>query len=158
MSDGISQMYRESRELQEEYERDKKLSEKLSKNLKPCPFCGGEAWARVKDQYGCVSCTVCKASIEKDKLEEAVEAWNRRAGPRCWEKGSEPPDGWYVFKYMSGKTPRMAKIYVKNGIAYDEFSENPSKLKDRLHNAANLFGPINGVLPNLSIPLPEPEV
>ena len=52
--------------------------------LKPCPFCGGEAiksafcWANIADE-STVECTVCGARTKVLKTEEAIEAWNRRA-------------------------------------------------------------------------------
>ena len=53
-------------------------------DLKPCPFCGGEAkWRKyeflnVASFY--VECVDCDASSNRfDHLDEAVEAWNRRA-------------------------------------------------------------------------------
>lgn len=65
-------------------------------DLKPCPFCGGEALLMLKDNF-CwhVTCNSCSASTEKyiprdvfpweaynaiqDTVNKAVEAWNRRA-------------------------------------------------------------------------------
>ena len=67
--------------------------------LKPCPFCGGEAdtydYVAVRDiydagtlgyvdtevytKYGC-GCHVCGAMVaEQMSKEKAIEAWNRRA-------------------------------------------------------------------------------
>ena len=68
----------------------------IDEELKPCPFCGGEAVliTRVCDKFiHRVACTVCLAQMgeshwamdsEKGKLffekeEDAIEAWNRRA-------------------------------------------------------------------------------
>lgn len=51
--------------------------------LKPCPFCGGKAIPVVDDEtedfFG-VKCFACGGSIqaEKESLDEAIEAWNRR--------------------------------------------------------------------------------
>ena len=57
--------------------------------LKPCPFCGGEAIIRrtsVSNWLGeprdfTVVCRECDASVRKfyPKEKEAIEAWNRRA-------------------------------------------------------------------------------
>lgn len=55
-------------------------------DLKPCPFCGGEAIILKADQYHqfpnthYISCRDCTAGIGPlDTEAEAIEAWNRRA-------------------------------------------------------------------------------
>lgn len=51
--------------------------------LKPCPFCGGEAiksafsWGNIHDEYT-IQCTVCGARTTVLKSEEATERWNTR--------------------------------------------------------------------------------
>jgi Lar family restriction alleviation protein len=60
--------------------------------LKPCPFCGGEAELHHKieplciDAYSYVYCTKCGVtteafpkSFDHSSDEKAIEAWNRRA-------------------------------------------------------------------------------
>ena len=57
--------------------------------LKPCPFCGGEArtpfyydpFDGYKGNLGRyrVRCSKCSAEIEERTMQEAIEAWNRRA-------------------------------------------------------------------------------
>ena len=58
----------------------------MSNELKPCPFCGGEAVILKADQYHVfpysyyVSCTKCTVGLGPlDTEAEAIEAWNRRA-------------------------------------------------------------------------------
>lgn len=50
--------------------------------LKPCPFCGGEA-ELLNSLYGewIVRCPDCEGMVEKwrETEEEAAEQWNRRA-------------------------------------------------------------------------------
>lgn len=59
--------------------------------LKPCPFCGGEAFIFVipphkhrivplPDYAGeaFVECTKCTCAMSADTKEEAIKAWNRR--------------------------------------------------------------------------------
>ena len=57
--------------------------------LKPCPFCGGtriEVYHNPNnklryfgiEQYN-VSCVCCAAQLCRQKKDEAIEAWNRRA-------------------------------------------------------------------------------
>ena len=59
-----------------------------SDNLKPCPFCGGEAKAEealrsftveLWETYVYVVCKKCGATVEGADEAEATEAWNRRA-------------------------------------------------------------------------------
>ena len=57
-------------------------------DLKPCPFCGGEAEVTDKDNYGfsngdwMVFCNECHTYLGFDSQyetpEQAIEAWNRR--------------------------------------------------------------------------------
>lgn len=53
----------------------------MSKDLKPCPFCGGVAMIS-KDMIGDyrVECYHCFAhTFYEDSEEKAIEEWNRRA-------------------------------------------------------------------------------
>lgn len=48
--------------------------------LKPCPFCGGEAVLDVYKGTGLVSCKSCTLVTQTgDDVLSAVEAWNRRS-------------------------------------------------------------------------------
>ena len=64
----------------------------MPNELKPCPFCGGEAMAYeipahkhglvgFPDYSGCgfVECQKCSAAIAENSKKEAIAAWNRRA-------------------------------------------------------------------------------
>lgn len=60
-----------------------------NKNIKPCPFCGSLAFSYtinypLPDLHGCASgyveCTGCTAIVAEETEEQAIEAWNRRAG------------------------------------------------------------------------------
>lgn len=55
----------------------------MNDELKPCPFCGGEAIIDgCDDTLWIVVCKECNASIGyKETKEEAIEAWNRRIEP-----------------------------------------------------------------------------
>lgn len=70
---------------------DKEPEEGKEINLLPCPFCGGEGWLdafynsdkmRMRYHAACVNsnCGVLPSGKYADTIEEAVEAWNTRAG------------------------------------------------------------------------------
>lgn len=73
--------------------------------LLPCPFCGGEAiqetgerivWYDESEEFECVHCTNCKASVEGKTVEEVIKAWNtRKPMERIAERLEE------MFKYHS---------------------------------------------------------
>ena len=56
----------------------------VSDELKPCPFCGGEA-EFLEDEFFChysVACTECGAGTDAYGVErDAIEAWNGRIKP-----------------------------------------------------------------------------
>lgn len=55
----------------------------MNYELKPCPFCGGEAIVSgCDDTLWSVICKKCAASIDYNETkQEAIEAWNRRVQP-----------------------------------------------------------------------------
>lgn len=59
----------------------------MSVELKPCPFCGGEAEFETYGGTACaVTCRKCRCGTPTVSLndgERAVEAWNRRAERTC---------------------------------------------------------------------------
>ena len=70
----------------------------MSEELKPCPFCGGEAGVFNVADYGDhpihdkeVVCLVCEFSSGAfDTTEKAVEAWNRRTPPPAADPSDDP--------------------------------------------------------------------
>jgi len=49
--------------------------------LKPCPFCGGEADTQIFDKVlnvGCPHCDIRTRFMLHDELDAAIEAWNTR--------------------------------------------------------------------------------
>lgn len=53
----------------------------MMRELKPCPFCGGEAHIHRHERFG-VECDECGMGLGciKNTEKEAIEAWNRRVG------------------------------------------------------------------------------
>ena len=58
----------------------------MQNELKPCPFCGGEAKLRYSMPYNAVQCKKCKVFgkiiidtyEQRDGAKEAITVWNRR--------------------------------------------------------------------------------
>lgn len=77
----------------------------MGENLKPCPFCGGEA-ETILDGRWWVHCVNCTCEIGFEGMDEnwyyghfeteakAIDAWNTRAERMCCNI-SDPPSGFY---------------------------------------------------------------
>ena len=51
----------------------------MSKELKRCPFCGGEAYKYIDDGLYHVACKSCDTSYyNSESYEDAIEGWNDR--------------------------------------------------------------------------------
>lgn len=57
----------------------------MNKELKPCPFCGGEAEVieqnngfRIWHQAFCANCRVSQCVRDYRTIEQAIVAWNKR--------------------------------------------------------------------------------
>ena len=69
--------------------------------LRPCPFCGGEA-RLIDSECGttiyAVECVLCQAKIGWfDEKERAIKEWNNRPSP--WHTGTPTEAGWYLVAY-----------------------------------------------------------
>lgn len=90
--------------------------------LKPCPFCGGEA-TLVEDifndrLYNYVICSNddCDANTGRcDTEDEAITKWNNRTS--SWHTGTPTEEGWYLLK-MVDEYGRITygTNYLRNGI------------------------------------------
>lgn len=78
----------------------------MSEELKPCPFCGGEA--HIKEvvsaceklyTVGCSDseCMGYETWLLKPTVDEAVAAWNRRAERTCRFETHQEPEGGEVW-------------------------------------------------------------
>ncbi len=112
----------------------------MSDELKPCPFCGGEAdaWEYEDEQdvldpislgyidtrcitWYCVGCESCEMSTSRLSRDDAVTAWNTRAERTC---RMEPAvgGGWYCSEChiwvapdaMANATEHMAPRFCLN--------------------------------------------
>ena len=50
----------------------------MTDELRPCPFCGGEAEILPEGDYHEVTCVECGTFRQGHTYQDAVEAWNRR--------------------------------------------------------------------------------
>lgn len=105
----------------------------MSKELKPCPFCGGEAVAfdgwdsfRIMHTYG-VCCTKC--SGKQFKPEYAISHWNRR--PLEDEKDRE-------IKRLKEKLNSLKQEIIENRDKYMKLTEH-----DDFTTATLAFGGYN---------------
>ncbi|MDM8270561.1 Lar family restriction alleviation protein [Thermophilibacter provencensis] len=106
----------------------------MADELRPCPFCGGEAEFETYGGTACaVTCRKCRCgtpTVRLDDGERAVEAWNRRA-ERTWHDFSDelPPAGvsvlcrgkngaLYVGKPVTFKGNGTRKVWVPRGDQY----------------------------------------
>lgn len=66
------------------------------KDLKPCPFCGGEAQTLRNGSWWFVACKspFCCDMGMFDTEAEAIEAWNTRAELTCEFEWSLADNGW----------------------------------------------------------------
>jgi Lar family restriction alleviation protein len=54
--------------------------------LKPCPFCGGEATIQPEGDYHEIHCDGCGIELDRRTYDEAVTAWNARAETEAEKK------------------------------------------------------------------------
>ena len=84
--------------------------------LKPCPFCGGEARlieAECGTTIHAVECVLCQAKIGWfDEKERAIEAWNNRSN---WHTGTPTEEGIYVCRMNTDYAPWLVLDW-KNGM------------------------------------------
>ena len=85
----------------------------IEKELRSCPFCGGEAKIEhIEDSYLCYAiCTKCHATAQgffnypgSNSEEKSVHAWNRRVGELPAADVQEVKHGYWQNKYRSGTT------------------------------------------------------
>ena len=50
----------------------------MKQEIKPCPFCGGEAVLIMVQTCGYVRCIKCLATSTFDRKQEVIDAWNKR--------------------------------------------------------------------------------
>lgn len=92
--------------------------------LKPCPFCGGEATMKAPNMHRktCIACKECGVSTGWGTVEEVTAAWNRRAQPTneplTMEQLREMGYEWvWVERIGNGELPKSVLKYI-NGYGY----------------------------------------
>ena len=87
----------------------------IEKELKSCPFCGGEAVLKVESYYSCVKCKNCGAETGLVKVtpcicavDEAAKVWNTRVDEPAAE----------VQEVKHGEWRENNKIYICSQCGY----------------------------------------
>ena len=68
----------------------------MEDELKPCPFCDGEAkiFTFGLERYRTIGCSKCGVQLPVyETIEQAIKAWNNRPNP--WHIGTPTEEGWY---------------------------------------------------------------
>ena len=70
-------------------------------NLKPCPFCGGEAGVYKRfdiPEIWAVACTNCgvETFVDYSKYRQAVSGWNNRAWIELWKRRKPDDPGHHI--------------------------------------------------------------
>ena len=97
--------------------------------LKPCPFCGGEAYIKEEsDSFSFIQyvarCKNCLVEVRVDtdmtksfeyNRQKVIEKWNNRWMIPCeesetegnWHTGTPTEEGWYLIKYKDEETEEI---------------------------------------------------
>ena len=90
--------------------------------LKPCPFCGGEAIVRGSIvTYDHVACRKCNSAMLGDTKEEAIAKWNNRPSP--WHTGTPTEEGTYLV-FIDNSFLNYVLVYWYNDVGWG--IDNPS--------------------------------
>ena len=85
----------------------------MSEELKPCPFCGGEADIRTVGEISYIECATCHCQTESVHYKEKnkiIEAWNKRPSP--WHTGIPTEMG----EYLVCRVPEAGWLFRYNQI------------------------------------------
>lgn len=108
----------------------------MSEDLKPCPFCGGEAYIKVEsDSFSNIQsiircsecCTTMVVDVDMTKSDDwnkqkAIEKWNKRHS--LWHTGTPTEDGTFIVLWedTEEQVKRYSKLHFNeyNNTWYDE--------------------------------------
>ena len=108
----------------------------MSEDLKPCPFCNGEAYIKEESDafsgiYNVARCKECgvEVSVYVDMTktfewnrQKVIERWNRRSNP--WHTGTPTEDGTFIVLWedTEEQVKRYSKLHFNeyNNTWYDE--------------------------------------
>lgn len=112
--------------------RKENPGEEPMKDLKPCPFCGGEAMRHEADQnyFPRAICTKCGCALEvtKDTKDPGV-IWNIRIEPPAAEPPPPTPTPWLI-RLPSGAWIHVATV---SSISPHDRSDDYPSIQERVH-------------------------
>lgn len=88
----------------------------MTKKLKPCPLCGGEAKKVVfgLEGYKTIGCKKCGVLMPLYRtLKETIEAWNNRPSP--WHTGTPTEEGDYLLA-LRFENLKLDVAHFKDGV------------------------------------------
>jgi hypothetical protein len=105
----------------------------VSEQLKPCPFCGGEATHSTSGRE--VECTDCNVELRATTPKGAAHAWNRRAAPgpltseereRLADSLMETADHCWAERdgdIMNGETPERTAMWERRALDCEQAAQ-----------------------------------
>lgn len=102
------------------------------KELKPCPFCNGNAIVKEsKFGFNAICCYSCGARIIALYMDDAIEAWNRRVADECCEKSCKEENAT-----LKPLVPKWVSHY-SGGESLDVSISQYKKLRFRIYGSSN---------------------
>ena len=95
-----------------------------NKELKPCPFCGGEADIERTSELHYISCKNCYVDTRVyGSKAEAIKAWNERIDVECCEKSCKEENAtlpsWYCSEWNNQFNFSTCRIYISQSVCLD---------------------------------------
>lgn len=113
----------------------------MSKELKACPFCGGEQVTtapnhHIGDAAWAAICKACGASVQHDTEAEAITAWNTRATDAENQRLRAEVDALRAELDLNHPIERRTLLQVRSFLARHGAAQVDAYCQQRLHDMA----------------------